>query len=195
MPGCNLVAIPSLMVMTENFPTGAQAQHESFSKTDLHLKMAQCVIAASSLPIVIWMDNQMNNQSQIAIKSEVLRHLQNHASNTDKVILVTPRIFVTMLGDHNSALLLSQMLFWSGYSQNNDGWFYKTNMQWMDELCLTRHEVHRALRTLESTGFIQVSYRKVGGNRVCHYRVLETQLMEVINHEIGLNNTQPAKTA
>jgi hypothetical protein len=194
MPGCNLVAIPSLMVMTENFPTGAQAQHESFSKTDLHFTDGAVRYSGAISPNC-HLDNQMQNPAQIAIKSEVLRHLHNHASKTDKVILVVPRLFVTMLGDHESALILSQMLYWSEYSQSNSRWFYKTNIQWMDELCLTRHVVHRALRKLEDTGFLQVSYRKVGGNRVCHYRILETPLMAALNHEIGLNNTQPAKTA
>jgi GTP-sensing pleiotropic transcriptional regulator CodY len=79
------------------------------------------------------------------------------------------------------------MLYWSEHCQSSDGWFYKTNMQWMDELCLTRHKVLRALRKLEGTGFIQITYRKVGGDRVCHYRILEAPLMAAINHAIGLN--------
>ena len=39
-------------------------------------------------------------------------------------ILTIPRLFIDWTGDHISALLLSQVVYWSSRTADPEGWFY-----------------------------------------------------------------------
>jgi hypothetical protein len=58
------------------------------------------------------------------------------------------RVFVTMTGSVNAALMLSQAIYWSKRTSDDDGWFYKTAVEWEKETGLTRREQDTARRLL-----------------------------------------------
>ena len=49
-------------------------------------------------------------------------------------ILTIPRLFIDWTGDHLTALLLSQIIYWSSRTNDPDGWFYKSAKEWEEEL-------------------------------------------------------------
>jgi hypothetical protein len=57
------------------------------------------------------------------------------------------RVFETVTGSINAALMLSQAIYWSNRTKDPDGWFYKSAKEWQDETGLTRH-MQDAARTL-----------------------------------------------
>ena len=52
-------------------------------------------------------------------------------------------------GDINSALLLSQLIYWQDKIKNKEGWIYKTYKDWEDEICLNEYHIRKARKYLE----------------------------------------------
>ncbi|MHC4647725.1 MAG: hypothetical protein ACYTBJ_19845 [Planctomycetota bacterium] len=60
--------------------------------------------------------------------------------------LVIPRPYIEFCGgDHLTALLLSQILYWAERTNDPDGWFAKSYTDWEKELCMTEYQVKRAI--------------------------------------------------
>lgn len=60
--------------------------------------------------------------------------------------LTIPRPFIDLCnGDHLAALLLSQILYWSDRTDDKDGWFSKSYLEWHEELAMTEYQVKRAV--------------------------------------------------
>ena len=79
------------------------------------------------------------------------------------------RAFVPIAGSVHAALMLSQALYWSDRTKDDDGWFYKTAAEWEEETGMTRHEQDGARRKLKETGFWFEDLRGYPPKQ--HYRV------------------------
>ena len=65
------------------------------------------------------------------------------------------RPLAKLAGSISAGLLLSQAVYWSRRTDDQDGWFWKTQSEWEEETCLTRREQESAralLRRLEYSG-------------------------------------------
>lgn len=69
----------------------------------------------------------------------------------------------------NGALMLSQMVYWSKRTKDQNGFFYKTQDEWMDETGLTRYEQESARKRLKELNFI--SEHKHGVPCMVHFKV------------------------
>lgn len=123
-------------------------------------------------------------------------------------VLTIPRLFVDLTGDHISALFLSQVIYWSERTNDPEGWFYKTDKEWIDELGITRHQLNRITRKapdgkrpvsplVEKLG-LEVKVGKVGTTPVTHYRLDSEMFTKAIIHYLenpqsGLSTNQTAE--
>lgn len=77
--------------------------------------------------------------------------------NSIKQLLTRPiafhRVFVTLTGSVNAAIMLSQAYYWSDKGQDPAGWFYKTMKDWEEETGLSRTEQDNARKKLLTTNF------------------------------------------
>jgi hypothetical protein len=64
------------------------------------------------------------------------------------------RCFVKVCGSVTAALFLSQALYWSKRTGENDGWFYKTQTDWEEETGLSRREQETARKNLRDRGIL-----------------------------------------
>lgn len=69
----------------------------------------------------------------------------------------------------NGALMLSQMVYWSKRTKDKNGFFYKTQDDWLEETGLTRYEQEGARKKLKELGFILE--RKHGVPCKVHFKV------------------------
>ena len=63
---------------------------------------------------------------------------------------------VKLCGDFNTALFLSQCLYWSNRDmvKQRQGWFYKSRAEWQDEICLSRFQQENARKKLREMGLL-----------------------------------------
>lgn len=81
-------------------------------------------------------------------------------------ILTIPRVFIEIAGDHESALFLSQCIYW--YDKMGRP-FYKTYQDWEQELGLSRYALDKARKNL--AGIITTELKLTNGAPVLHYAV------------------------
>jgi len=104
----------------------------------------------------------MSNQKSIV---SLIKSISGQAN-----VLTIPRIYLTLLdNNHRAALLLSQCVYWSDKTKDNDGWFYKTDQDWQDELGLPRGGLETALKCISK--YVTTKIAKVYGTPKTHYRV------------------------
>lgn len=65
------------------------------------------------------------------------------------------RAFVKLGAGAYGALFLSQAVYWSNRTSDQDKWFYKTMEDWEDEVGLTRSEQETARKKLRAIGVLQ----------------------------------------
>ena len=95
-------------------------------------------------------------------------------------ILTIPRVFITMTGETDAALLLGQILYWSDRTTDPEGWFFKSAKEWEEELGLSAYKVNRAVKLLASWG-VQTRLKKANGAPTTHYRIDSEQFFESIS--------------
>ncbi|SDY60064.1 DNA-binding protein [Acinetobacter kyonggiensis] len=78
----------------------------------------------------------------------------------------------------NGALMLSQLVYWTSRTKDNDGWIFKTHSDWTMETGLTRKEQETARKILKNLGFI--SERKKGVPCKVFFRVERENLYKAL---------------
>jgi hypothetical protein len=81
-------------------------------------------------------------------------------------------------------VLLSQLCYWSGRTKDPSGWFWKTQEQLTEEICLTRRELESARRKLRSKGLID--HKRFGVPCRSHYRVNWDEIRTALGQDKGL---------
>lgn len=123
-------------------------------------------------------------------RKQVLTLLGEHLS--EKTLVLCPTSFVRLLrGDHKAAILLSQILYWSDRTKDQDGWFYKSYSDWQQETGLSETQVRRIVNgdrraktpgpTLRDFG-VETKLRKVRhtGAPTLHYRIHQAQFLATL---------------
>jgi hypothetical protein len=82
-------------------------------------------------------------------------------------VITTPRPFIKLTGDLAAGAMLGQIYYWS---DKMGGWFYKSDQEWADELCMSSYQVRRITKQLADLG-VEHSIRKVKGTPKSHYRL------------------------
>jgi len=87
-------------------------------------------------------------------------------------LLTIPRLFIDYTGDLGSALLLSQIVYWSDKIERRDGFMYKTYSDWRTEIGLNEYSVRKAANHLKKMGILETEVHKANGNPTVHYRLI-----------------------
>lgn len=102
-------------------------------------------------------------------------------------ILTLPLVLIDFCdGDHATALILSQLLYWNGKSKNE--WIYKTYDSWYKELRLSEYQVRRARKNLEKMGILETKVKKANGNPTLHYRIKTKEFLNLLMNKLNNQN-------
>lgn len=103
---------------------------------------------------------------------------------------VVPKEFMRMLKDSNSALILSQLVYWTGRQADPDGWIYKSYADWESEIFLSKKSVMIAVKRLKKIDVVETQVRKVRldngmlGDTCVHYQVNQKKLADLILNQL-----------
>lgn len=90
------------------------------------------------------------------------------------------RVFVTLTGSVEAALMLSQAMYWSNRTDDDDGWFWKTREEWEEETGMKRSGQESARRKLRRHKFWEEELRGVPAK--LHYRIDIQELENALRH-------------
>jgi hypothetical protein len=102
-------------------------------------------------------------------------------SGQDNVVVIHKE-FVKFTGSLEGGLLLGQLLYWTPRSTMG-GWIAKTDIEFQEELSLSRYGLRQARSGLESMGFLKMAVKRFNGTPTSHYKI-DFDLLEKawINH-------------
>jgi len=121
--------------------------------------------------------------------TELIKRISGQAN-----ILAVPRIYIDIMdGDINSAIILSQLVYWSDKGGRQDGWIYKSFREWTDETSLSQYQVTRCADKLKKLLLIETAVRLANAAPTTHYRVnietLTNTIIKFLNNGLSRNLT------
>jgi len=124
------------------------------------------------------------------MRDEILRLIKEISGQQS--MLVLPRLLIDITLHINSALLLSQLIYWSDRTADGKGWIYKSHKDWQMELGLNRYFLDKARDRLIQLGLIEVKIKKANGSPTMHFRVKADALGKTLS--LLSRATAPGKT-
>ena len=103
-------------------------------------------------------------------KYNEIRSMLTQLSGQDRIVTI-PKLFIEMTGDLAESILLNQIVFYSDKSKRTDGFFYKSNKEWSEEVCLTQRQVRYATTKLVEKELIETKLFRVNGAPTVHYKI------------------------
>src|SRR5690606_8506648 len=91
-------------------------------------------------------------------------------------------------GGLEAGTLLSQMLYWC--DKGKDGWFYKSYVEWEDEVFLSEYQVRKHTKQFIEWGIVETKLQKVNGAPVLHYRIIRENFSEWILKNLRNHDTE-----
>jgi hypothetical protein len=89
------------------------------------------------------MDNLMANIRQKIQKD--INDLIKSVSETKGMLLAYPLLVEFFDGDHNAALFMNQVIYWTDRTTDPEGWFYKTYEDWEGETQFSYYQINRVI--------------------------------------------------
>jgi hypothetical protein len=99
-------------------------------------------------------------------------HLEAFVSRLDqeRTIAYHPKL-AKFTGSIQGALILRQLIYLDGKGIRKDGFIWKSDREWSQELQITRHSVRDAIRTLQALGILHRFKGQAQGSPTNHYRI------------------------
>lgn len=122
-------------------------------------------------------------------------------SNNGRRGVFVPFELIDLTGNHASAILLSQMMYWAGVVNNR--WFYKSANDWQQELRMSENVVKRCIygdkRAPKQTALIdlgiEVKVKRANGSPVRHFRIdydkMEAAFERLLSTTSGVDTEPP----
>jgi hypothetical protein len=110
---------------------------------------------------------------------DIIAELVKETSGQGNIISL-PRIYLKITGDVVVGLFLSQCVWYSDKGGSGDGWFYKSNKEWQEEIGLSYAQIKRATAKLEGMGILYTKLKKAKGAPTTHYCVDIDRLTKLI---------------
>jgi hypothetical protein len=151
---------------------------------------------------------------KVATMSKKKNSLQQQAIDLLRAAMGEPHahplmLFVRLLGSHQAAWFLNQLLYWADRTSDPEGWFYRSLQDWQQEDHLSRYQIERALYgdprstapqvRLSELGIETCVRRTPNGTPVKHYRVNHAvfceKLGELVNGDLPPCSTSTCDNA
>jgi hypothetical protein len=102
-----------------------------------------------------------------------------------------------LCGSVTAGLMLSQAIYWTDVQERTKpelgGWFYKTQEEWSDEICLSRSEQETARKRLVALGFLKEEKRGMPGKM--HFFVDVDRVCDALNQSTENQQTSLQETS
>ena len=108
-----------------------------------------------------------------------------------KNVITVHRAFVNFAGSLEAGMLLSQLLYWTPRAK--EGWIAKSDIEFTDELCLSRYALRRAREDLVTAGILETKLKRFNSAPVTHYHLKMDELQDnwiVWIRKIGLSEIE-----
>ncbi|MDH2866777.1 DnaD domain protein [Bacillus cytotoxicus] len=108
---------------------------------------------------------------------EVFDIIATFSGQANKIVINTA--FVDFVEDLEIGLFLSQLIYWSDRTTRPDGYFYKSDKEWHEEIRISKYAVRKSRKKLEEMGLLQTFVKKANGSPTVHYKLDKRRFSEM----------------
>lgn len=108
---------------------------------------------------------------------EVFDIIATFSGQANKIVINTT--FVDFVDDLEIGLFLSQLIYWSDRTTRADGYFYKTDKEWHEEIRISKYAVRKSRKKLEEMGLLSTFVKKANGSPTVHYKLDKKRFSEM----------------
>lgn len=126
------------------------------------------------------------------MKNEIFSIIQQFTGQRN--ILTLNVSFIDFTGSLESALFLSQLLYWQERATIQGEWVAKSHPEWYSEIRIKRHALENTRAKLEEAGILETKKRHFNGVPTMHYRIKKdafvkefTAFLRNLNAEKGVS--------
>jgi hypothetical protein len=101
------------------------------------------------------------------------------------------RCFAELAGSIEGGIFLSQVVYWRSRG-TDDGWFYKSSVEWTDETMLSEEQQRRIRKRLVEAGFIKERYERA--EHKLYFQLQESAISEALK-KIALEHPTKRRVA
>jgi hypothetical protein len=123
--------------------------------------------------------------------AEIAHLIKTFAGQANTLTIPAPYIGYTR--SLECALLLSQCIYWSDRTRDPEGWFYKSYLEWEEEIHLAEYKVRKYSRQLQSMGVLELKIKKVNGAPTQHFRIHSEKFAESFLHFLQNGNLKDSR--
>ncbi len=120
-------------------------------------------------------DSAAKKSNNNEFRDEIYEIIKGHPRNEEEILELRayPRGFVKLMGSHDGAVFLSQIIYWTErMKKRGDGFFYKSVRDWCEELDISEYQVEKARALLKTKGVLDTVKRRVANfKEQWHYRL------------------------
>jgi hypothetical protein len=99
------------------------------------------------------------------------------------------RAFAELAGKASAGVMLSQAWYWTQRADDDNGWFYKTREQWLEETALTRTEQETARARLVKKGLLEEKLAGMPGRM--YFRVNVEKVLRLLAENLPTVKASP----
>lgn len=125
-------------------------------------------------------------------KHQVFSLISQFTGQNNVITINVP--LVEFAGDLETGLFLSQLIYWSDRGTRSDGFFYKTDKEWHQEIMLSKYSVRKSRKKLEELGLLETMIKKANGNPTVHYKFNKELFAEMFISFLRNRKNELAKT-
>lgn len=112
-------------------------------------------------------NNNIKKEEKKSIQRAVIEMIMEYTDQRN--LIVVHKSFKLITGSYNSAVMLSQLLYWSDKGKYE--WIYKNYKDWFNETGITQGELTNAKRNLKKLGIIDWQVKKANGVPTTYYKI------------------------
>lgn len=106
-----------------------------------------------------------------SFKSDFLTYLKNLNNGPSWSIYFTEELRIICDFATVRTIILSQLLYLCDKGKRDDGFFYKTHKELIEETGASRRAIIYAIDWFKKQGFLEVKIKKARGRPISHYRI------------------------
>lgn len=126
-------------------------------------------------------------KSELSFQKQVFDMIEK-ISDRNIVIVIPAEVLRYSEHDIDTAIVLSQLIYWADKGSSPDGYIYKTYPAWREETGLSEYRIKKAAKKLGMMGILHTKNKRANGSPTVHYRLERNAFIDAFVKFLTLDN-------
>lgn len=112
-----------------------------------------------------------------SFQEQIFSEIKRRVGNKNMIVIAYP--ILIFCGDLETAIILSQLIYWCDRGKRSDGYIFKSYKEWKQETSLSEYKVRQAINKLKGKGILLIKTERANGSPTLHYKLDQIAFRDV----------------